>query len=179
MKKTTRVIQDPDVGPIQLPETLPESRRQQNLLRKRIREKILKQVAYRKGRKYDCPECGRAAMESVSDLSVDLLRGSSVVVVTNLAGARCTHCGAEALEPREIVHLDDLVDDLAQPDEVARVTRIGKGTVGTYWPKAVERELGLEPGDALAVRLLTRSTALIRVERRGASRSSRRKPPSK
>lgn len=172
MTKKKYTIHDPDFGLIEIPEPPPMSDKDWNAMRARIRRRLLRDTVYKAGETYTCPECRKRTLVAASDLNVELLRGRNVVIFSNLKGARCGNCNAEALEPREIVRLEDAADDLAQADEEARVTRIGKGTVGTYWPKAVERRLKLKPGDHLVIRLLTSSSALMRVEHAGSARPS-------
>lgn len=169
MKNKIRV-HDPDLGVIYLPKTKDMSPAAAETLRRRIRKRLLDQRVYRAGSSYVCGNCLRQEVEAADDLSVELIRGEAIVVVMNLHGGRCRHCGAEHLEPRDMVRLDDLIDDLSTPEEEASISRIGRGTLGTYWPKAVERGLELEPGDQLKVKMLTRSSALVRIERNAAGK---------
>lgn len=59
--------------------------------------------------------------------------------------------------------MEDEVGVGFHPDYRAKVSRIGKGTVGTYWPKDVERLLGLRPDQRIYIEILGPDTALLRL----------------
>lgn len=164
MKQKPTIIDDPELGRIKVPSSPPVSTPRWNAMRARIRAKLTENTAYEEGKQYRCGSCGRLEVRAATDLQQEFEKDGQIVVVANLRGARCHSCGAQALEPSDIMVLDDLAQTLAQPPEHASVTRIGRGTVGTYWPKGVERGLDLRPGDRMQVRVLTPSSALILIE---------------
>ncbi len=62
---------------------------------------------------------------------------------------------------------------MTSPESI-RVSRIGRGTLGTYWPKPIERRLGLKPGTRMEMQFLGPTTALLRVQRAPAKARSKR-----
>jgi hypothetical protein len=44
------------------------------------------------------------------------------------------------------------------------VSRIGSGTLGTYWPKDVERVLNLSPDKRAFIEIIDRDAVLVRFE---------------
>jgi len=174
MKKRTIVVRDPDFGPIELPvEELSEA--QWNLTRERIRARLMKSVLWKPGRIYECPECHRRAFAAAQDLVQEVRRADKVVILKNLHGARCSQCGFRVLDGREELRIDDEYERMSASRHEAAVSRVGRGTLGTYWPKAVERSLELKPGTRLEVDVLAPDSAMIRVVRRpGHNRKPRR-----
>ncbi|HEX9817073.1 MAG TPA: hypothetical protein VGB18_08840 [Candidatus Thermoplasmatota archaeon] len=172
-------IQDPDFGRIELPDIAPTGQAEWNRMRARIRKKLVEKIVFQVGTGYPCPDCGQKELRAAEDLSMEIVRGATVVMVVNLHGARCRRCGTEILEPRETLRLDAIAGVASEPDEIVRVTTIGRGTLGTYWPKDVERKMDLKPGTRLTLRYLSRSSALLRVSRDGTRSPSRRDPSSK
>lgn len=68
------------------------------------------------------------------------------------------------MEPYEQIAVEDEADIGLHPDYEASVSRIGSGTLGTYWPKEVERVLNLSPDKRAFIEIIDRDAVLVRVE---------------
>ena len=165
MKRKTIAIQDPDLGLIELPDDPPMSPEAANRLRERIRRQYQKQQRYRPGVHRYCTDCRTETVEYATDLSATMKQGRNLAMFRNLRGGRCTTCGGEYIETSELIRIEDEAEILMGAPEPARVTSIGRGTLGTYWPKPIERGLKLRAGDRFQVKMLGPSTALLEVLR--------------
>ncbi len=109
-----------------------------------------------------CPTCHKRALVGRSDLVHQEVRPGNVQTFRNLRGAKCEACGSQFLDPEEIIAIEDTIGVGVVADFEAKVSRIGTGTLGTYWPKDVVRNLGLEPDTRAFIQVLDRETALVK-----------------
>lgn len=173
-----REIVDPDFGPIQLPQ--PPKRADAERLVKEQKEAFAKRRLWPEESVSVCPSCDRHTFVGRSDLSHEVARPGGVVVYRHLYGARCAHCNAQVLEPAELVRIEEETGIGQVADYEAKVSNIGSGTVGTYWPKDVVRVMNLSPDTRAYIQVLDRETALIRfVQGKGrkTSKRARRRTP--
>lgn len=177
MAKKKDEILDPDFGPIELPP--PPSREEaERLLKEQKAAFARRDRLWPNGSVADCPVCGKRAFVGRDDLSHDVARPGGVIVYRRLQGAKCAHCGAQSLEPWELMQIDDEVGLGQVADYEAKVSNIGSGTVGTYWPKDVVRVMNLSPDTRAYIQVLDRETALIRFVRgRPGKKAARKKRP--
>lgn len=92
-----------------------------------------------KGSVSQCPKCAKKSFEGRDDLSLQLPSRGHVVIFRHLQGAKCRHCGYQVLEPADQHDVEEEVGASFHSDYQAKVSRIGSGTLGTYWPKDVQR----------------------------------------
>ncbi len=109
-----------------------------------------------------CPRCGEEAFEGRSDLTHRITNGRHVLSFRHLHGARCRACDAQSLEPYEQFAVEDEAGVGVRADYEAKVSRIGSGTLGTYWPKDVQRVLGLKPHRRAYIEVVDRDAVLVR-----------------
>lgn len=168
----TRTIDDPDFGEIEVPERyIPPEEWEERV--QAARETIEEaDRLWPDGEVHECPECGEETFEGRSDLTVRVTRGPHVVSFRHLHGAECTSCGAATLEPYEALAVEDEAGLGFHPDYEASVSRIGSGTLGTYWPKDVERVLDLHPDKKAFIEVVDRDTVLVRFEEADEDESS-------
>lgn len=173
---TKRQIIDPDLGLIAVPPP-PEREASEALVEDQRRAFAARSRLWPDGAVAECPSCGRKAFVGRNDLSHEVARPAGVVVFRHLHGAKCSHCGAQSLEPWELMQIDDEVGPGQVGDYEAKVSNIGTGTVGTYWPKDVVRVMNLRPDTRVFIQILDRETALVRFVRGrgGASRRGTRR----
>lgn len=119
--------------------------------------------AWPRGSRHTCPRCeSSGSLVGRDDLSVETtLPGGAAVVYCNIRGAECSNCGAQYLEPDDADRLE-VARAKHRVDFEAKVSRIGSGTVGTYWPKDVVRLLDLRPGRRIYIEVLSDKHALLR-----------------
>lgn len=173
MKRET--VKDADYGDIELPP--PPRAADFERVSKAIREKLESTRLWPKGGVSDCPNCGRKSFVGRDDLSYLVSRPGRVLVFRHLQGATCTACGTECLEPKEWVAIEGEAGLPMLADYEAKVSRIGSGTLGTYWPRDVVRLLELDPSLKAFIQVLDKRTAIVRFgEPEGGAK---RKPRSK
>jgi len=158
----TRQIEDPDFGVIELPKEYLDADALDERL-DTIREAFDERL-WPEGETFACPRCGERTFEGRSDLAYRSTEGRHVVSFRHLHGASCTNCGAKTLEPYEQIAVEDEADIGLHPDYEASVSRIGSGTLGTYWPKDVERVLNLSPDKRAFIEIIDRDAVLVRFE---------------
>ncbi len=175
-----REIVDPDFGTIRVPE--PPKRADAERLIASQEEAFQNLRLWPDASVSPCPSCDRRAFVGRSDLNHEVARPGGVVIYRHIRGAKCSHCGAQSIEPAEQIHIESETGMAQVADYEAKVSNIGSGTVGTYWPKDVVRVMNLNPDTRAYIQVLDRETALIRFVRgRGAKKgaSSRRKRTEK
>lgn len=175
MKRT--IVQDPDFGRIELstPRMTPS---QWLALRIRATAANRAKRPWRPGRIYACPRCGARRFRGRDDLQVEVPRGDKILVFLRVRGGRCDACDAQYLDGAGQMDLEDALEAAFHADYEAKVSRIGHGTVGTYWPKELARVLGLRPDRRLFVEVLGRDAALLRVRDPDSARRRRRRTPA-
>lgn len=112
-----------------------------------------------------CPKCAAPAFVGRDDLTLELPSKGHVVIFRHLHGARCGRCGHQLLEPYDQAAVEDEVGASFHSDYEAKVSRIGSGTLGTYWPKDVQRVMGLEPHDVARIHVIAPDTAVVKFEK--------------
>lgn len=163
MPAPKKTFQDPDLGSIELPDLPPFSQTGWERSVEDTRRILRGRRHWKTGQTYVCPSCGKRALVGRDDLSHEEPRGKAILVYRRLKGARCTHCDAQLLEASEVLDIEEEAGVGFHPDYQAKVTRIGKGTLGTYWPKDVERLLRLRPDLRVYIEILSPDAALIRL----------------
>jgi hypothetical protein len=116
------------------------------------------------GKTFKCPGCGNRTLKGSDDVHVEVVRDNMVHAFRHMHGAMCSSCPVIVLEPYDAIGVEDQVGMPFVSDYEAKVTNIGTGTVGTYWPKDVQRIMGLRKGRRMQVQLVDQDTMLIRVK---------------
>lgn len=109
-----------------------------------------------------CPKCTKKTFEGREDLSLELPSRGHVVIFRHLQGAKCRDCNYQVLEPGDQYEVEKEVGVSFHSDYEAKVSRIGSGTLGTYWPKDVQRVMGLSPHDVAHIHVIAPDTAVIK-----------------
>jgi len=117
------------------------------------------------GSKSTCPKCRSKAFEGRNDLSLEIPSRGHVVIFRHLQGARCGKCGYQVLEPSDQHAVEEEVGVSFHSDYEAKVSRIGSGTLGTYWPKDVTRAMHLEAHDVARIHVIAPDTAVVKFEK--------------
>lgn len=159
--RRTKIIHDSDFGRIEVPDERISKRAWQQGVR-RVRSVLRGRRHWKAGRAYACPVCRHRTFVGRDDLTHEEVRGDKVFVFLRLHGGRCTSCDAQAVEAYEVLDVEDAMGVSFRADYRGKVSRIGRGTLGTYWPKDVERVLGLRPDKKVYIEILGRDAALLR-----------------
>ncbi len=133
---------------------------QEQALRIQIRA-ALKKRYWKAGQTYKCLACGKRTMKGTDDLQFEIPRGNKLIVYRRLRGAQCPSCGAKFVETGDWLDIEGDNAQPTRPDFEAKVTTIGRGSLGTYWPADVVRNLGLHKGERAYIEILGRKTALV------------------
>ena len=112
-----------------------------------------------------CPRCGKKALEGRDDLSLEMPSQGHVISFRHLQGARCRSCAYQVLEAADQFAIEQEVGATFHGDYQAKVSRIGSGTLGTYWPKDVQRVMHLEPHDVARIHVIAPDTAVVKFEK--------------
>lgn len=183
---TSRRVEDPEFGAIEVPQ--PPARQEFERVARAMEDASRGVRFWPAGSVSECPRCGEARFVGRDDLSHEVPRPGGVIVFLHLRGARCEACEAQSLEPDDLVRLEAEAGVAIVADYEAKVSSIGSGTVGTYWPKDVVRLLGLTPGKRAFIMVLDRDTALVKFRRASAKTTPQgrtkksppgRRPPAK
>lgn len=155
-----RTVEDSEFGRIEVPP--PPSRDEFEKVARKALAALEKRRVWPAGSVSRCPQCGKRAFVGRDDLSCEIARPGGIVIFKNLRGAKCEACKAQSLEPADLVRVEQDMGVGTLSDYEARVSSIGSGTLGTYWPKDVVRNLALEPGKKVYIQILDRETALVK-----------------
>lgn len=117
--------------------------------------------------KTTCPKCGNKTFEGRDDLGLEIPSHGHVIIFRHLQGARCSKCAYQVLEPTDQVAVEKEAGVSFHSDYEAKVSRIGSGTLGTYWPKDVQRVMQLEPQDVARIHVIAPDTAVVKFEKPG------------
>ena len=108
-----------------------------------------------------CPVCKKKKLVGRSDLVVSVPKVGRVDRFMRLRGGRCENCSAQVLEPWEQAIIERAEALAPHGDYEVKVSNIGRGTVGTYWPKDVTRVLGLDSDTKGVVKILDDHTMVV------------------
>ena len=148
----------PPVGPYGL------SPEQEAALRREVRGAIAKRQ-WKSGQAYVCPSCGQRSLVGTDRLNLQVHREGMLVVYPALRGAQCGKCHAKFVEPSEMALLEQgPLGPQWMPQFDLKVSSIGRGTLGTYWTKEIERNLHLRKDTRLRAQLLNPKQVLITVQ---------------
>lgn len=170
-----RIVNDPEFGPIALPRAR-ISKGEWESQERAVVAKLRARRTWKRGQLYACPVCGKRSFEGRDDITYEANYPGKLVVFGHLHGARCKACSAETIEAYELIDIEDKIGVGMRSDYEAKVARIGSGTLGTYWPKDIERVLRLRPNKRAFIEVVGPDAVIVRFrepgEPRGRARSS-------
>ncbi len=155
------VINDPDFGPIELEDEGPPLSKIEKAAHAAI-SKIRSRRAWKIGKTYNCPSCRQRAFDASDDITLEFVHKGKVYVFAHMHGARCRSCGAQTVEAYEQIRMDDEVGVGYRSDYEAKVSRIGSGSLGTYWPKDIARLLHLKPDKKAFIEIVSPDAVMVR-----------------
>lgn len=156
-----RTIHDPDFGSIEIEDQKPTPKHVREASEAAL-QKIRSRRAWKPGRAYRCPDCGQPTFLAADDVSMEFAHKGKVYVFAHLHGARCSACGAQTVEAYEQIRMDEEIGVGHRADYEAKVSRIGSGSLGTYWPRDVERLLRLNPDKKAFIEIVGPHAVLVR-----------------
>ena len=144
----------------------PPSREEFEKARQETLATLLERRHWPKGSVSRCPKCGERAFAGSDDLEYRVVRPGGILVFCHLRGARCGACTAVTLEPGDMIRVEGESAARIPSDYEAKVSKIGSGSLGTYWPKDVVRNMGLDSDKRVFIQVLSGDTALLRFAER-------------
>jgi hypothetical protein len=183
----TKKFHDPDFGTMEVPIDAFPTREEVEARRQELRRIQREHRLWEDGRIYDCVVCHQKALVGRSDLVEEIFRPGQIHSIRHLHGAKCTACNSQFLEPSEIVEIEDELGVGIIADFEAKVSNIGSGTLGTYWPRDVVRNMALTADKKAYIRVLDRDTAIVKFARgsgktasmlKGIKKNSQRPQPT-
>lgn len=154
-------IDDPDFGPIDVESTSAEAWKEAEA---KVTKAIHATRHWPPGTTHTCPRCREQKFHGSDDVSYQTVdERNHVHTFYNLRGAHCSNCGLNLIEPSDLIKVEKVVQVQFTPVFSGKVSNVGRGTLGTYWSRDVERNLGLHAGDRLDVELVGKDAMLVRV----------------
>lgn len=164
MKKAS--VRDPDLGTIEVPAGEAWTETAIDKLARELAARHRGRRVWKPGRSYKCPACGTRTLRARDDLTYEAPKDGRLYVFPHLRGARCDTCGGQSLEADD----QDLVETVlgvglrVRSDYEAKVSKIGSGSLGTYWPRDIERLMGLRPDKRVLIEIVGPNEVLVRFQ---------------
>lgn len=107
-----------------------------------------------------CPECG-GTMRPSEDLVFDVHLPNGYIVIPNLSGHKCERCGDKYFDPDSSSIIDEYTGERVSGGHEAKITIVGGGKLGMYFPKDVLRNMDIKPKTSVIIKPLTRKKMII------------------
>ncbi len=92
-----------------------------------------------------CPVCGKGTLALVDSLTVDWAQNGERIVVGNLTGFRCSHCGREFFDAESARVISRYIDrSRPRGGYTAKISSLGGGKLGM---RIVSKEKNRSPGN--------------------------------
>lgn len=112
-----------------------------------------------------CGSCGEEAVVFRDDLEWREVRGGLLLVLRRLSGEHCTNCGETWFDPESFTVIDEARGGRVQADYEASVGRVGGRSLGMYFPKDLQRVMGLEAGQKAYLTPVSEDVILVEIRR--------------
>ena len=158
-----RVVDDPDFGPIEVA-TGPLSDTKWKATGDKVVAAMERTRLFPEGTIRACPVCKEKAFEGRNDLVLQFVRGERVLTFRRVHGGRCGSCRAQIVEPYEALALDDEAVPSLRGNYESKVAKVGGGSLGMYWPRDIQRLLGLKADRKAFIEVLDKDSVLVRFD---------------
>lgn len=95
----------------------------------------------------NCPSCGNSTMSYVDDLTFDVTLTGERIVIPNLTGLKCSICGEVAFDANSTKIIEKYTADRPAGGYELKVSTVGGGKIGLYFPKDVLRTMKIIKND--------------------------------
>lgn len=127
-----------------------------------------------------CPSCGEERLMSDHDLVWHEPRPGMLLVVGGLSGYRCSGCGDTWFDSRSVHLIEQHRNAKPTANYEAAVSRVGGNGIGVYFPKDLQRVMGIRPGQRAHITPMSGHAMMIElVEPKKAPRASRKQKRQK
>lgn len=107
-----------------------------------------------------CPECG-GTMHPSHDLTFDVNLEKGRVIIPNLSGHKCERCGDQYFDDRSSDIIDRYTAEEALGGHEIKITTVGGGKLGIYFPKDVLRDMDITSERSVILKPISRKKALL------------------
>lgn len=108
----------------------------------------------------ECPVCG-GTMRPSEELTFDVHLPNGYIVIPNLSGHKCEECGDKYFDPDSSSIIGRYTDERVSGGHEAKVTTVGGGKLGIYFPKDVLREMDIESKKKVVLKPISRKKAIL------------------
>ncbi len=129
-------------------------------LRREIREHYSKRY-WEPGRTHTCPRCHAKALHARDDLSIEVPRGSTLVIYKNIRGAECKKCGSRFTEVADTLGIEDDLRNAWRATFEGKVTTIGRESLGLYFPRDVVRNTRMKKDMGIEFEVIDPRTVVL------------------
>lgn len=123
-----------------------------------------------------CPTCREEAMVASHDLVYQEPRPGLLLVVGGLSGYRCTECGNTGFDSRSVQLIEQHRNARPTANYEASVSRVGGSGIGVYFPKDLQRVMGIHAGQRAHITPMSDHTMLVELLEPDEAGQPRRKP---
>lgn len=109
-----------------------------------------------------CPECG-GKMHPSDDLTFDVNLPEGRLIIPNLSGHRCERCGDEYYDSKSSDIIDKHTAGKVSGGHEARITTVGGGKLGIYFPKDVLRDMDIKSKQKIIIKPISRKKAILEI----------------
>ena len=95
----------------------------------------------------ECPSCGNSTMSYAGDLTFDVTLTGERIVIPNLTGLKCSKCGEVAFDANSTKIIEKYTADKPVGGYEFKVSTVGGGKIGMYFPKDVLRVMKISRSD--------------------------------
>lgn len=108
----------------------------------------------------ECPECG-GTMHPSDDLTFDVNLPEGRLIIPNLSGHKCERCGDEYYDPESSDIIDRHTAGKVTGGHEAKITTVGGGKLGIYFPKDVLRDMDIKSKEKVIIKPISRKKAIM------------------
>ncbi|VVB88695.1 Uncharacterised protein [uncultured archaeon] len=108
-----------------------------------------------------CPSCGNSTMSYANDLTFDVTLTGERIVIPNLTGLKCSKCSEEAFDANSTKIIEKYTIDKSVGGYELKVSTVGGGKIGMYFPKDVLRVMKISKSDKAILTPLSNRKMII------------------
>lgn len=112
-----------------------------------------------------CDNCGENAVAFSEDLEWREIRGGLLLVLRRLSGEICNNCDETWFDAQSYALIEEARGGKVRADYEASVSRVGGKSLGIYFPKDLQRVMGLEAGQKAYLTPVAEDIILVEIRR--------------
>lgn len=108
----------------------------------------------------ECPECG-GTMHPSDDLTFDVTLPEGRLIIPNLSGHKCEQCKDKYYDSESSDIIDKYTAGRVSGGHEVKITTVGGGKLGIYFPKDVLRDMEIESKKKVIIKPISRRKAVL------------------